>query len=69
MGEHNLLKCMFFQGCWTARASELGLAIRVWPPILVGHKFFVIALFWVFLDSMEIQLSQDSIHIYVEDRG
>ena len=37
------------------------------PPTLKGHNFFVRTPFRVFLDSMEIPLSQDSIHITVEN--
>ena len=37
------------------------------PPTSDGHNFFVRTPFWVFLDSMEISLSYDSIHILVED--
>ena len=49
------------------RAGRLGLAIHVWPPTSDGHKFFVRTLFWVFLDFMEIPLSQYSIHMPLED--
>ena len=41
VGENNLLKYMFFQGCWKARAARLGLAICVWPPTVDSHNFFV----------------------------
>ena len=37
------------------------------PPTSDGHYFFVRTPFWVFLDSMEIPLSQDSSHIPMED--
>ena len=45
----------------------LGLAIHVRPPTLDGHNFFVRTPFQVFLDYMEIPLSQDSIHMTLED--
>ena len=69
MAEHNLLKSMFFQGYWTVRAGRLGLAIQVCPPTSDDHNFFVQTPFRVFLDSMEIPLSQDSRHIPVDDSG
>ena len=37
------------------------------PPNSDDHNFFVRTLFWVFLDSMESPLSQDSNHIPLED--
>ena len=40
-----------------------------WPPTSNGHNFFVRTPFQVFLDSMEIPLSQDSSHAPVEDSG
>ena len=39
------------------------------PPISEGHNFFIRTLFRVFLDSMEIPLSQDFSHVPVEDSG
>ena len=35
------------------------------PPTLDGHNFPVRTPFWMFLDSMEIPLSLESIHIYL----
>ena len=66
VGEHNMLKPMFFQGCWSART---GLVIHVRPPTSDGHNFFVRTPFRVLLDSMEIPLSQNSNHVSVEDIG
>ena len=37
------------------------------PPTLEGHNSFVRTPIWVFLDSMEIPLSQESIHMSEED--
>ena len=39
------------------------------PPISDGHNFFVRTPFWMFLDSMEIPLSLESINIYLDDIG
>ena len=39
------------------------------PPTLDDHIFRVRTPFWVFLDSMEIPLSQDSFHMPVEGSG
>ena len=39
------------------------------PPTSDGHNFFVRASFWMFLDSMEIHLSIESIHILVHNIG
>ena len=69
MGEHNPLKSMFLQGFWTASAGRLGLTIHVWLPTSDDHNFFVRTPLRVFLDSIEIPLSQDSGHIPVEDNG
>ena len=69
VGEHNLLKSIFFQGSWTAWAGQLGLAIHVILPTSDGHNIFVRTLFRVFLDSMEVPLSQDFFHMFVEDSG
>ena len=49
------------------RVGRLGLAIRVWPPTLDDHNFFVRTFFWVFLDSMEIPFSLDSSQMPMED--
>ena len=38
----------------------------VLPPTSEGHNSFIRTPFWVFLDSMEIPLSQESIHIHEE---
>ena len=64
-----LLKYMFFRGCWLIRAGWLELAIQVRPPTSDDRNFFVRTPFQVFLDSMEIPLSQDSIYRTVEDSG
>ena len=48
------------------RVGWLGRATHVRPPTSEGHNFFVRTLFQVFLDSMEIPLSQDSIHMPVD---
>ena len=69
LGEHNLLKFMFFQGYWLARAGWLRLAIHVWPSTSDGHNFFVRTSFQVFLDFMENLLSRDSSHMPMEDSG
>ena len=45
----------------------MGLTIHVRPPTSDDYNFFVRTPFQVFLDSMEIPLSQDSIHVPVED--
>ena len=37
------------------------------PPTSEGHNSFIRTPFLVFLDSMEIPLSQESIHIYEKD--
>ena len=42
-------------------AAQLHCCAR--PPTSDGHNFLVRAPFWVFLDSMEINLSLKSIHI------
>ena len=39
------------------------------PPTSDGHNFFVRTPFWMFLDSMEINLSLKSIHIYIDNIG
>ena len=38
-----------------------------WPPTSDDHNFFIRTPFQVFLNSMEIPLNQDSIHVPVED--
>ena len=40
-----------------------------WPSNSDGHNFFVRTPFRVFLDSMEIPLSQDSSRMPLEDSG
>ena len=53
----------------TARPSQV-ISARfdyVWPPTSEGNNAFVRTLFRVFLDSMESPLSQDSIHMPLED--
>ena len=67
MGEHNNLKSMFFQSCWTTRVGLLGPTIHVRPPTSDDTNFFVRTPFWVFLDSMDSPLSQEYIHVPVED--
>ena len=42
---------------------------HVRPPPSRGHNFFVKTSFRVFLDTMEIPLSQDFSHVPVEDSG
>ena len=39
------------------------------PPTSDGHNIFVRTSFWMFLDSMEIPLSLESIHIYHDNIG
>ena len=39
------------------------------PQTSDGHSFFVRTPFWMFLDSMEIYLSIESIHIYLDNIG
>ena len=34
-----------------------------------GHNFFIRTPFWMFLDSIEIPLSLESIHIYLDNIG
>ena len=48
---------------WSGKASRVRSGIHVRPPTSKGHNFFVRTPIRVFLDSMEISLSQDSIHI------
>ena len=52
-----------------ARFVQLGLTIHVRPPTSDGHSFFARTPFRVFLNSMESPLSQDSIHVPVENSG
>ena len=54
---------------WSGRASRVRLVIHVRPPTSEGHNFFVRTPIRVFLDSMEIPLSQESIHIYLDKIG
>ena len=42
------------------------LCYGFWPLTSDDHNFLVRTLFWVFLDSMESPLSQESIHIPME---
>ena len=51
------------------RVGQLGLTIHLRPPTSEGHNFFVRTPIWVFLDSMESPLSQDSSHMHVEGSG
>ena len=55
----------------TARLGQFSSAgfDYVGPSTLEGHNSFVRTLFPVFLDSMEIPLSQDSICMPLEDSG
>ena len=55
----------------TPRPSQVSSAgfDYVRPPTSESHNSFVRTPFWVFLDSMEIALSQYSIFIPVEDSG
>ena len=48
---------------WSGRASRVRLVIHVRPPTSEGHNFFIRTSIRVFLDSMEIPLSQESINI------
>ena len=66
LDECNILKFIFFQGCWPVRAGRLGLTIHVRPQTLDDHNFFVRTPCRVFLDSMESPFSQDSSHINVD---
>ena len=50
-------------------ADLVGLPIHVGPPTSEGHNFFVRTPFRVFLDSMEIPLSQDCSHVPLVDIG
>ena len=54
-----------------ARLSQVSLAgfDYVSPPTSNGHNFFVRTPFRVFLDSMEIPLSKDSIHVPMGGSG
>ena len=47
----------------SGKASRVRLVIRVRPPTSEVHNFFVRTPIRVFLDSMKIPLSQESIHI------
>ena len=51
------------------RAGRVGLPSHVLPPTLEGHNFFVRNLIWVFMDSIEIPLSQNFICMPVEGSG
>ena len=48
---------------------RLGLTIHVRPPTSEDHDFFVRTPIPVFLDSMEIPLSNDSNYVPVEGSG
>ena len=50
--------------CWLLVATVHGK-----PPNSDGHNFFARAPFWMFLDSMEIPLSLEYIHIYIDNIG
>ena len=52
-----------------ARVGRFELTIHLRPQTLEGHNFFIRTLIRVFLDSMEIPLSQDSSHMNVEGSG
>ena len=52
-----------------AKAGRFRLTIHLRPPTSEGHNFFVRTLFWVFLDSMESPLNQDSNWMPVEGSG
>ena len=54
---------------WPARVGRFGLTIHLRLPTSEGHNFFVRTSIQVFLDSMEIPLSQDFSHVPVEDIG
>ena len=60
---------------WKVAFEQVRYAVRVrlpshvQPPTLEGHNFLVRTPFWVFLDSMESPLSQDSIRMSVEGSG
>ena len=55
--------------CAAARVGHNCHFSDCWPPTSNGHNFFVRTLFRVFLDSMEIPLSLEFIHIYLDDVG
>ena len=50
--------------CWLLIATVHGK-----PLISEGHNFFVRTPFWMFLDYMEIPLSLESIHLYLDNIG
>ena len=54
---------------WSGRASRVRLVIHVRPPTSEGHNFFLRTLIWVLLNSMEIPLSHDYIHIHLYGIG
>ena len=54
---------------WSGRAGWVRLVIHVKSPTSEGHNFFVQTLILVFLDYMEIPLSQDYNHIPVDGIG
>ena len=57
-----------FRSAWPRQVSSTRFDY-VWPPTSEGHNSFVRTPFLVFLNSMEIPLSQYSIRIHVEDSG
>ena len=54
---------------WSGRASRVRVVIHVRPSTSEGHNFFVRAPIRVFFDSMEIPLSQDYSHVFVDGIG
>ena len=54
------------RSAWPKQVSSAGFDY-VLPSNLEGHNFFVRTPFWVFLNSMEIPLSQETIYMPVED--
>ena len=49
-----------------SRVGHDGHFLDCWPPTSDGYNFFIQNMFGVFLDSMEIPLSQASSHMLVE---
>ena len=52
---------------WPTRVGRVGKATHVRPTTSEGHNFFVRTPFRVFLDFMESPLSQESIHIKINE--
>ena len=50
-------------------ADSAWVTVHGKPPTSDGHNFFVRTPFRMFLDSMEIPLSLESIHIYLDEIG